>query len=346
MRKVAPRTLTLLMIVSALAVRPAHATEPFAKVGTYAASWLSIPLGPRNIAMGGTGTADASGFGTGYYNPAVASFANATVISGSYLDFGFDIGIYQATLSSPIPFHSDSTASNWRFAGSLGYSLLSMDPQTERTIFLPEGTGRTFDASDWMLTALGATSWSSGVATISGGAAGKYFRSNVAGDHSDIWMLDLGLLVAFPIDLGDGQARPRLGYAVLNLDNGGEHDGRAYTVENQSRFAFGFDISTPTVLVWGKSVPAVSLSLDYDDIERDGRTSDAYAAGFEVSLVEFMHVRYGTIDKGYTSFGVGLGWDWGHTLVRVDYAHQNPGGGVDYVSDDRDTAGVIVGVRW
>ncbi|HET6462358.1 MAG TPA: hypothetical protein VFH33_01035, partial [Candidatus Krumholzibacteria bacterium] len=75
MRVIAPRTLTLLLIVSSLAVRPAHATEPFAKVGTYTGEWLAFPVGVRNIGMGATGAADITAFGTGHYNPATIAWA-------------------------------------------------------------------------------------------------------------------------------------------------------------------------------------------------------------------------------------------------------------------------------
>jgi hypothetical protein len=330
------------------AATQSSATEPFAKVGhAYAASWLKLPLGARNIGMGGTGTADASGFGTGYYNPAVISFANATIVSGGYQDFARDIGIYDATLLSPIPFNSDSTAGDWRFAGSLGYTRLSLAPQTERTIFLPEGTGRTFDASDWIVRGIGATSWTHGVTTLSAGASGKFFRSNLANSSSDVWMLDLGTLAAFAFDFGNGATvRPRLAYALLNLDSGASYKGRDYLVENQSRVGFGFDLSTPTVHAWDKRVPSVSLSFDYDDISIEDRSSDTYAAGVELSIVDLMHIRYGTVDDDYRTYGVGFGWDWGRTLLRVDYAHQNPGTGIDYVSGDRDTYAATVGMRW
>ena len=58
-----------------------------------------------------------------------------------------------------------------------------------------------------------------------------------------------------------------------------------------------------------------------------------------------MHLRYGSIASNDTTYGVGLGWDWGHVLFRADYAHHGPDG---FLSEmlKRDTAGVVVGVRW
>jgi hypothetical protein len=324
----------------------ARAAEPFAKVGTYGMQWLQMPRGVRSIGMGETGTADASGTGTGYFNPASVAFSDAISVTGSYQDWHTGgLNLSEAVVSSPIPFRSDSTSSAWHFAASFGYARLGMDPQTERTIFLPDGTGRTFDASDWGLMALGAASWTSGVATLAAGANGKYLHSNLASDDITGWALDLGLLAAFPFDLGEGGVfRPRLGYAVLNLDDGISYDGRDSDIENRQRGGFGFDMALPTISAWGRPVHAASLSLDYDLIDREIGSGRTYAAGFEMSVAEFMHFRYGTVDDDYRTVGLGLSWDYGQVLFRVDYARQNVENWL--FPDDRDTFGALVGVRW
>lgn len=343
------RIVALTVTMCAFAATAVRATEPFAKVGTYAAAWLQFPRGARNIGMGATGVADVSGSATGYFNPASMAWSNATTLLGSYEDFGFaGINLSEILVASPIPFHADATMRTWRFGGSFGYAHLGMEPQIERTIFLPEGIGRTFDASDWMLSATGATSWTHGVMTLGAGGAARFLRSNLAEAHANAWVFDVGAIAAFPVKSEGGLLRPRVGYALLNLDNGVSYDDRTSDVSNEQRVGFGVDLETARVMVANRSVPVAALSVDYDAIDREASPSAPdYSMGFELTAINALHFRYGTIDDDYTTFGIGVGWDDGHTLLRGDYAHVNSGGGIAYENFiDRNTFGVLIGMRW
>jgi len=152
------------------------------------------------------------------------------------------------------------------------------------------------------------------------------------------------VLAAFPIELSGGRVRPRLGYAALNLDAGNEYDGREVLVRNESRGGLGFDYQTPAVVVFGQQVAAAQFSFDYDFIDRAGRSSDDDAFGLELSAIDMMHFRFGVIDESSRILGIGLGWDYGHMLFRLDYAHANNQQLSSYY--DRDTFGALVGVRW
>ena len=339
MRKIA--ALMVAFVSVACVTDVARATEPFAKVGPYAMQWLKIPRGVRNIGMGATGAADVSGAGTGYFNPAGVVFSDATQMTGSYQTWPADINISEAVLSVPIPFHSDSTTSAWRFAGSFGYARLGMEPQTERTIFLPEGTGRTFDASDWGLTALGSASWTHGVSTLAVGAAGRYLDSNLADGDMTAWTLDAGAIAAFALDLGACQVVPRAGYSFRNLDTGVEYDGRHSTIENEQRIGLGIDVGMPAVSVWGRLVPVASLSMDYDFVYVENHSDEEVAAGIELSALDLAYFRLGNAMNNVDTFGFGLRWDYGRVLFSVDYANQDGG-----VLSDLDTFGAMVGVRW
>lgn len=297
--------------------------------------------------MGATGTADASNLSTGYFNPASVAFADATTFLGSYEDMFIELGLSDAVVSSPIPLHRDSTLAAWNFAGAFGYTRFWLPTQTERTIFLPEGTGRTFDEDDWMISALAAASWSHGPVSLSGGATAKYIE--LAPRDFDMWSFDVGVIAAFPIDFDGVQVRPRLGYAALNLDTGTPDDRREVFVRTEQRGGFGFDIEALPTLAWGTSVPAVSFAIDYDLIDREGGSLDDFAAGVEVSVIDFMHFRYGVIANSYTTYGLGVGWDYGHVVFGVDYAHTAPRDASRwmFVDDpDRDTVGALIGVRW
>lgn len=342
MRKIAALMVAFALVACVTDV--ARATEPFAKVGTYAMGWLGQPRGVRNVGMGGTGTADVSALATGYFNPAAMVFSDATRLAGSYEDWNVgDLNLSEGVVSSPIPFHSDSTASAWRFAGSFGYARLGMEPQVERTIFLPEGTGKTFDASDWGISALASSSWTHGVTTLAAGATGKYLDSKLANDDMTAWALDLGAIAAFSLGLGGCAVTPRLGYALRNLDTGVDYDGRHSDIANEQRIGMGVDLGMPVVSTWGRLVPVASLSMDFDYVDIENRSGEDMAAGFELSAIGLLHIRYGTTAYNSDTFGVGLGWDYGPVLLNVDWARTDDNG---FLNSDRDAFGAMVGVRW
>lgn len=351
MRNVAATVVAIGWMVCAFGAHSAWAADPFASGHVYGATFVGFPRGVRNIGMGATGTADVNGLSTGYFNPASVAFANATTLLGSYEDMYLDFSLSDVLISSPIPFHADSTASAWHFAGSLGYTLLNLPTQTERTIFLPEGTGRTFDADDWMLSGLAAASWTHGVMTFAAGGTAKMIQ--LAPNDLTVWSFDVGVLAAFPLEISEGgRFRPRLGYAALNLDSGTSYDTRTVEVQTENRGGFGFDLETPLVGVFDRSVPAARLSFDYDLIDRQGDSMTKYGVGFELAFANLAHFRYGLIDDNYTTYGAGVGWDYGRVLFRMDYAHTEPednyrvlSAGYDF-DRDRDTFGGLIGVRW
>jgi hypothetical protein len=319
----------------------------------YAMDFVHLPVGVRNIGMGGTGTSDASGLATGHFNPASVAFSDATLLAGSYEDAGtpFELDLTDVVISSPIPFHSSETPGPWKFAGALGYTRLGMEPQIERTIFLPEGTGSTFEASDWGITALGAASWTSGVTTLAVGATGKFLKttmdSDIASRSSEAWALDLGTLAAFPVHFDGGMIRPRLGLAVTNLDTGGESDDRLFEVANVTRAGVGLDVHAAPVEIWDRTAPLAALSFDYDRIDSERNSDREFSAGFEVSFINLLHFRYGVADSDFTMYGVGFGWDYGPVLFRLDYAHQEPEDEfLELLDYNRDTFGGLIGVRW
>ena len=349
MRNVAP--VLVAICLCACAASAAHATEPFTKVGFYGAQWLKFPIGVRNIGMGATGASDISGFASGYFNPASVAWSNVTTIGGSYENFdisdlGLSLSRFQAT--SPLPFHPDSTAGAWHFAGSVAYTRFDYNQTVERTIFLPEGTGHTFDPDSWMLSTLATSRWDHGVFSLAAGATAKYIDETLGAGDETTWAFDLGLITSVSVPVGSGVVRPRLGYSALNLDTGGNYDGREYSIENELRYGVGFDLEAPRVIVWHQAVPVLSAAVDYDLIDRETSPDPNYAAGFEVSLVRLLHVRYGVLDNDYKNYGAGVGWDFGNVLFRIDYAHSRPEDAFfrEFINFERDTVGALVGVRW
>jgi hypothetical protein len=320
-----------------LTAQTARAAEPFARIGSYAATFAGMPQGVRNIGMGATGAADVSGFSSGYFNPASLAWSEATTALGSYEDWGASLSLSDIRVISGFPFLADSSAA-WRFGGSIGYSRLAMDPQVVRTIYLPEGTGETFDADDWLLSGSAAASWRRGWVQVGVGGTAKFIQQGLAGGDASMWSFDLGLIAAFPVEVAGGCVRPRTGCSVLNLDTGMDYDNRESNIANERRGALGFDVVTASMNLGGRAVPAMVFSFDYDWINREDYSYVDYGAGVEVSLVGLVHARYGTMANVSSTYGFGLGWDYGSWLFRLDYARE--------ANAERDTFGAMVGARW
>jgi hypothetical protein len=322
----------------------ARATEPFARV-RYGVSFVSFPVGVRNIGMGATGTSDASPLSTGYFNPASLAFCDATTIHGSHEDLITDVNMSDFLVTTPVPFRPDSSSA-WRFGGAITYSRLALDIE-DRTIFLPGGTVNSYHVADWLLSGTGGVSWSRGVVSLAAGGTAKFIE--VAPNDATLWSFDAGLLAAFPIHFEEGMVRPRLGYAILNLDTGGNEGSDEYYVPTEKRAGFGFDLETPLVSLMDRAVPSVRVSLDYDRIDRENNDNLKFSSGFELCFLNAVSFRYGVVDERYTAQGVGLGWDFGRVLFRLDYAHTKPRDERNFAMDldpDRDALGALVGVRW
>jgi hypothetical protein len=248
-------------------------------------------------------------------------------------------------VTGPIPFKADSLSA-WHFGGAITYSQLAIDIE-ERTIFLPEGTGNSLHIHDWLLSGSGGASWSHGAVSLAAGGSAKYI--DVAPNDATLWAFDAGLLAAFPIHFDEGMLRPRLGAAVLNLDTGGSQGSDEYYVPTEKRAGFGFDLETPLVPVFDRAVPSVRFALDYDRIDRENNDNVSLSSGFELCILDALSFRYGVVDQLYTAQGVGLGWDFGRVLFRLDYAHTKPRDERNFAMDldpDRDALGALFGVRW
>jgi hypothetical protein len=256
------------------------------------------------------------------------------------------LSAFQAT--SPFPFHADSTLGAWRFGGSFTFTRFAQHTTEQRTIFLPEGTGHTFDPDSWMLSALAAPRWDHGIVSLAGGATAKYISETLGAGDKNTWAFDLGLIAAASVPVRGGMVRPRIGLSALNLDTGSSYDGRESSIENEQRYGVGLDLETAQVVLWHQCVPALSVSADYDAIDRETNSDPNYAAGFEVSFARLLHVRYGVLDNDYTNYGVGVGWDCGNVLFRLDYAHSRPEDAFlrEFIDLERDTFGGLIGVRW
>ncbi|MEW5798287.1 MAG: PorV/PorQ family protein [Bacteroidota bacterium] len=171
------------------------------KVGTTAAKFLSIPIGPRAIALGNSYASIADEATSLYWNP-----AGITKIMGS--DFHFShtqwIAELRHTFTGVVVSDPDM--------GSFGISVIAMTmPEMEVTTEqFPEGTGEQFSANSYafgLSYAKTLTEW------FSIGITGKYVQEGIYNSKATALAVDIGTLFTTPF------YGIRLGVAISNFGN-------------------------------------------------------------------------------------------------------------------------------
>jgi len=308
-------------------------------------------VGVRNLGMGATGVSSTSRLGSAYYNPATIAWADAATLSLGYLDGPIDIEMTDTRAAYGFLGGDDASKNVWRLGAEIGFTTLGVDPIVVRTIFLPEGTGETFDPDYNYLTSTLALAWEHGNEAIAAGVSGKYLHLNRPGGTADSWLLDFGLIASWKYMLSGSMLRPRAGFSMTNLDTGLEYDSREYRIAGQTRYGGGVDFVAPPMTTWGRSVAAASVAFDVDYVDR-GRYNSYWALGWEISVLEFFQARAGyqwfdsPSSSTNLSLGVGIGWDFGHWMTRIDYAHFTPNINSDSLELDRDTVSATFGARF
>ena len=354
-RRVLPLCIVLLVMASAYPVR---AAEPLARVPIAYESSMSRPHGVRNIGMGITGTAGIRGYSTGFFNPASFAWADAVTVGGSYQEWILDIVLTDTRVTGGFNPKGADAGNPWRFGGSLAYSTMSLDRDVERVIFLPEGTGTTFELDDYYISGSGAAAWERSFVSAGAGGTAKYLHEQFAGESVSTWAFDIGGIVAFPIPFNGGLFRPRVGWAVTNLSTGislGTSGERS--ILGETRGAAGLDFSSAIRSigggVWQRDVPVFSVSMDYDyvNFRNDDNRDDSWALGWEVSIIELVQARYGTFgtvgaeNQNNSTYGFGVGWSFARWLFQMDYAHLSEDLGF-FGERNQDVFGAVIGGRF
>lgn len=131
------RALTAMIVVAMLiAVAPPLFAGGGNRTGTAGANELLIPVGTRDIAMGGATISTTSGIDALYWNPAaVAKMTNSAALYVSHMSYIADIGVDYGAVSA-----------NFEGFGVLSFSLksLSVGDIPVTTTRDPDGTGQTF----------------------------------------------------------------------------------------------------------------------------------------------------------------------------------------------------------
>lgn len=295
-----------LLIVSLLAVcflpTQVLATDPFAKVGTYSLQFLKIGPSARAIGMGGAFTAVANDASATYWNPAGMVDITRTAVSLEHTFWPADVALDYASAVFSLPF----------LPGAFGLTAraLSLDPQPERTVFLPDGTGQEFDAGDMSFGISYAQFFTD---KFSAGGTVHFIHSGLAEKSVNTYAADFGLIYRI------GYMGMRLGMMIQSLGGKVNYDSR--------------EAKMPTMFKVGLSVAAYQRGahslLGVGEFAHPSDNTETVNVGAEYSFNQFFYLR-GGYNVGYdakgSAAGFGLKIDTTQTSdLNFDYAWEELG---------------------
>jgi opacity protein-like surface antigen len=300
------------------------------KVGSTAAPFLNIGVGPRAISMGGAFVAIADDATSLYWNPAGASRMQSNRAAFSHAEWFADINY------------------NWAGAvlsmgdfGAVGVSINYLDygDMEVTTLEEPEGTGELFNPQDLVI----ALSYAYNLTErFSIGGSVKYVNMKIWNSSADAFALDLGVLFISDI------YGLRIGATITNFGSDMQMDGKDLFIQtdiddevfgnnNQILTRLNTD-SYPLPLTF-----RVGIGMDILDLEDHRFTVGADALhpndnaeslniGGEYVFMNLIALRGGykslfleNSEEGLT-LGFGLNYDFDPNLgISIDYAYQDFG---------------------
>jgi hypothetical protein len=286
---------TLLLVV--LVPTQSLASEPFAKVGTFAFSFLKIPPSARAAGMGSAFTSLANDATATYWNPAGMVEITRTAVRLEHTFWPADVSLDYATAVFSLPFVPG--------AWGLSARALSMDPQKERTIFLPDGTGREFDAGDMSFGLSYAQYFTD---KFSAGGTVHFIHSGLAEKSVNTYAVDFGLIYRI------GFSGMRLGMMIQSLGGKVNYDDR--------------EAKMPTVFKVGLAVSAYKRGAHQMDavgeFAHPSDNTENMNVGAEYSFNQFFYLRGGyniDYDAAGAAAGFGLRIDTTQTSdLSFDYS--------------------------
>ncbi len=287
----------LMLLVPALV---SATTKPFEKVGTFAAQFLKIGPSARAIGMGGAYTAVSNDASSIFWNPAGMVEMTRTQVTLNDVVWPADIQLYYAAAIFSTPY----------LPGTFGLSAraLTMDPQVERTIYMPEGTNRTFDAGDM---SFGISYGMYFTDRFSAGITTNFIHMGLADKSVETLSFDFGLLYRIGIQ------GMRLGMLVQSLGSEVNFDDRTSKLPTMFKVGLAVDAyrsGAHTLLASGEFAHPV------DNKERMN-------VGMEYTFNQFFSLR-GGYNIGYDAeglaAGVGFRIDTSQTSdISLDYAWED-----------------------
>jgi len=300
------------------------------KVGSTAAPFLNIGIGPRAISMGGAFIATASDVSSLYWNPAGASRSDINEAMFSHSSWFADINYNWAGAMLKL---GD--------AGTVGLNLTYLDygDMEITTLAEQDGTGQLFSAHDM---SIGLTYAYNLTDRFSLGGTVKYIQQKIWNTSASAFAMDLGVL--FHSDIYG----LRIGATITNFGTPMKMDGKDLLVQHDiDPNNYGNNDQILATLQTGEfPLPLtfrIGLAMDVLNSEEHRVTFAADAlhpndndeslnVGAEYMFNNLIAFRVGyksllltNSEEGLTA-GVGLNYNFTSDFgVRVDYAYQDFG---------------------
>ncbi len=327
MKRITYPLLTVLLLATVVTGAFAGAGN---RTGTGGASELLIPVGTRDIAMGGSTISTARGIEALFFNPAgAARMRNSASVYFSHMSYIADIGV-------------DYGAASASFEGlgviSLSIKSLSIGDILETTTLSTDGTGETFtpqyftvglsysrELSDRVAVGVTTNLISERIAEVT--ATGVAFNVGVVYDNlASVNGLSLGIVVK--------NVGPQMKFDGPGLN-------RTATVSNLNRGPTLFKIDAapfelPSTLEFGvgykRSFEGDNSILLSGSFQNNNFSDDEYKVGAEYAYQDLIFVRGGLNISAAESepeyiygpaFGVGLHTAVGSLDVSFDYAYRS-----------------------
>jgi predicted porin len=308
------------------------------KVGSTAAPFLNIGIGPRAVSMGGTFVATANDVTSLYWNPAGASRSEFSSALFSHSRWFADINYNWA-----------GAMLNMGGMGTIGLSFTYLDygDMEVTTLREPDGTGEIFNPKDM---AIGLTYAYNLTDRFSVGATMKYVHQNIWHTNADAFAADLGVLFLSDI------YGLRIGATISNFGTDMQLDGKDLYIQtdiNNQIFGNNDQIlaklntdSYPLPLMFrvGVAIDPVNtethkVTVGVDAIHPNDN-DESFSVGLEYVFMKIVALRAGykaltfssednfqltNSEEGLT-LGFGLNYDFNPAFgLFVDYAYQDFG---------------------
>jgi len=319
------RNILLTMLGIWLIGLPARAQN---KVGTTAAPFLGISVGPRAQAMGSAFVAQATDVTAAYWNPGALARLSGNEFMVSHTRWLLGTGFNWLGLSLNI---GDGTA--------LGLSLTQLDYGREEitTIQEQEGTGRYWDAQD---LSFGVSVARALTDRFSIGGTFKYINQRIWNESASAFAVDLGLLFVTNFE------GLRLGMNISNygpdmrldgddllqrIDIDPEHNGNNETLVAKMKTE---DFPLPIFFRIGVAYDLINTDINRITLAADALhptdNVESMNLGAEYTWRKTVSLRAGWkslfMDSPQESWTLGAGFQyelWGLGKVRIDYAYLN-----------------------
>jgi hypothetical protein len=292
-------------------------------LGTSGAKFLQIPISARAAGMGGAFIGTADDASAVFWNP-----AGTATISGNSAQFSF------VDLYSQFSLNALAVSHSLEDIGTISVSVISlaMDKTEITTELQPNGTGRFYDAQD---IAMGLSFARKLTTEFSVGATVKYIHQRIWNESADAFAFDIG--TQYWIDYNNLV----IAMSMTNFGSDMRYDGEDLNITYLRNNNFPISRLAPARLQTSEDplplhfqvgVAMDLMSSDFlvirgeIDATHPNDNNERLNMGAEANFVNRFYLRggyrYNYDDEDFT-FGGGLSFPFGNSILKVDYAFVN-----------------------